>query len=223
MKFTISILGSLAVFLAASASSYAAEPAYCDVRTFLSKEVRYPSRDLENHHLYKLGSVHLLGVGVGESEIDSVIRAATQLGRVTRTQNYCTWYINDENEEAAEIFNWFPVERPDDDIRWSVSHYRQVLQGVFEKNSINMLDCLTTNHYVALGCNGMKHRGPTLFGMLLAYSGCSPARAAAIVNTVWGLNGVPERSRLAIITDAYNMGTANPVARQELQKLFTQP
>ncbi|HUP57373.1 MAG TPA: hypothetical protein VM598_07975 [Bdellovibrionota bacterium] len=210
------------VLLFSAAPALAAEPAYCSLSELMKHRIPYDRSGIKNQQVFRFGALHLAGLAVGESKTSQVIAMSDEFSDTDRAQKYCTWYLNDGNDQAARAFNWFNVERPNGDIQGSVRHYRDVLKGVFADNAINMLDCAVRHHYLALGCDGMKHRGPTVFGMLLAYSGCTPKKAAEIVNTIWGLNTVPAASRLAVIEEGYRMGTANPAARQQLQDAFSQ-
>ncbi len=72
-----------------------------------------------------------------------------------------------------------------------------------------------------MDCNGMRHRGPTSFGMLLTYSGCSAEPANTTVNKIWGLNGVNPAVRLAIIQKAYDYGQSNPEQSGAFRAAFT--
>jgi hypothetical protein len=67
----------------------------------------------------------------------------------------------------------------------------------------------------------MAHRGPTVFGMLLAYSGCSAEHSLEITNQIWGLNGVKRKVRLAIIRKAYELGNTQKESRKRLAELFS--
>jgi hypothetical protein len=215
-------LFSVFALLFTLAQSHAAEPAYCTYSEFMKHKIRYDRSGLDNDQVFQFGAFHLAGLAVGESRLSAVVAMSDELSDSGRNEKYCTWYLNDGNDQAARAFNWFNLERPNSDIQGSVRHYRDVLKGVFADNAINMVDCALKHGFVALGCDGMKHRGPTVFGMLLAYSGCSPKNAAQIVNTIWGLNTVPAASRLAVIEEGYRMGTANATARQQLQQVFSQ-
>ncbi len=97
----------------------------------------------------------------------------------------------------------------------------KVLENTFDKGKINFLNCAKEEKYIALGCNEMMHRGPTVFGMLLAFSGCEPEHALEIVNQTWGLNGVKRKVRLAVIRKAFELASTHPESRKQLQELFS--
>jgi hypothetical protein len=84
-----------------------------------------------------------------------------------------------------------------------------------------MVECAVDQGYLAVGCDGMKHRGPSVFAMFLAYSGCEAKNAAKIANKIWGLDTVPENTRLGIAKAGYELGNANPAARKALQTVMS--
>jgi hypothetical protein len=100
------------------------------------------------------------------------------------------------------------------------AEYRAVLQDQFAKAPISFLSCLENNKILIMGCNAQMHRGPTVFGMLLSFSGCSAEHSAEIVNSLWGLNGVKAEVRLAIIDEGRKLGDEDPNARLRLQRAF---
>ncbi len=176
---------------------------------------------LERAHLYTLGSVKLLGVAVGGSDTQDLIHFATSHSNTDSLEKYCTWYLNKGDDNAEAAFNHHYVNNPSSlNITTGPAQYRQVLKDEFAKARPNFLNCIEQNKYLAMGCNGQKHRGPTVFGMLLAFSGCSPQNAATIVNKVWGLNGVKPEVRLAIINEGKLLGDEDPEARDRMQKAF---
>ncbi|MGE3973250.1 MAG: hypothetical protein AB7F59_01855 [Bdellovibrionales bacterium] len=194
------------------------EPAYCDPKTFLEKEVKADLKDMDNAHLFKVGNITILGLGVGNSDAKAIKNFAAARSTASASQNYCTWYYNKGNDEAEEDFTHIYLTNPKDLTTTSgPREYGTKLKDQFANARTSYLSCLADHKYIAFGCNGMKHRGPSVFAMILAYSGCSPTRAAKIVNVVWGLNGVDEPVRLSIATEGKKLGDANPVQRQQLQ------
>ena len=103
----------------------------------------------------------------------------------------------------------------------AVAEFMNILEKTFDSSSTSFLSCASEQHYIALGCNGMRHRGPTVFGMLLAFSGCSPKNALEISNQIWGLNGVKRKVRLAVIEKAYELGASHRSSREKLAQLFS--
>lgn len=217
MKFFI-----LTLALVSANTSFAAEPSYCDPKTFYSKEVKLNlTKPLERAHLFKFGDVSLMGVAVGNSKIQRLLDFATQNTTAADSENYCTWYLNKGDSAAEENFNHFYLQNPKSlKVTTGPALYREILKDQFAKDRPNFLTCLQDHKYLAMGCNGQRHRGPTVFGMLLAFSGCSPTNAATIVNTVWGLNGVKPEVRLAIINEGKKLGDEDPEARLRIQKIF---
>lgn len=191
----------------------ASEPEYCDPKTFLSLETKFKAKDIDNAHLFKLGKVNLLGVAVGASDTEALVSFAKAYGTAEASKKYCTWYFNSGDIKAQKTFHHIYVSKPDD-----FDDRKDYL--TLKSEFASFASCATDQGYLAMGCNGMKHRGPTVFGMLLAYSGCKPERAAQIVNTIWGLNGIKPEVRLAIIKDAFTMGENNKDIRLNLREAF---
>lgn len=197
------------------------EPAYCDPKTFLEKESKIDTSGMSAAHQFKLGDSTLLGVGVGNSDADALTDYATTNSTAGKSSNYCTWYYNEGNDDAENLFNHIYLTNPKDlTSTTGPREYSSKLKNQFADTTNSFITCLNDHKYIALGCNGMKHRGPTVFGMILAYSGCKPERASKVVNVVWGLNGVDEQVRLAIIREGKNLGDQNPSHREKLQQLL---
>lgn len=213
-------LGVLFLSIGISSFAFAAEPSYCDPKTFFSKEVKF-SNKIERAHVYKLGDTLLMGAAVGSSKAKDLIKFEGEHSDATASDKYCTWYFNEGNDEAEASFTHIYLNNPSGlTTVTGPAEYSSKLKDTFANASVNFLKCATENNYIALGCNGQKHRGPTVFGMLLAFSGCSPENAATIVNTTWGLNGVKPEVRAAIIKEGQRLGDADPEARLRLQKAF---
>lgn len=139
----------------------------------------------------------------------------------------CTWYHN-EGEEAQDFFRHFYVVNPKKMNKPSGEYedFAGTFTSLFDPSSERFqvsayIHCLKNYRFVSLGCNGQKHRGPTVFAMILAYAGCDPKKMADFVNQVWGLNGVREESRLNLVRRAYEMGRQEVVKSDELAKLFS--
>lgn len=197
------------------------EPAYCDPKTFLSKEEKFKENGLNNANRFKLGQVTVVGLAVGNSDAKSLMKYATSNSTADAANKYCTWYYNEGNAEAEKAFTHIYLTNPRDlNTSNGPQEYAEKLVNQFANDKTSFLSCALDHKYMAMGCNGQKHRGPTVFGMMLSYSGCNPERAAKIVNVVWGLNGVKPEVRLAIIAAGKAMGDQNPVQRQQLQSAF---
>jgi hypothetical protein len=194
------------------------EPAYCDLNSLRKLEVKALSGKLERLHAFQIGNVMVAGLAVGHSSVRDVATMATYYGKAGPADGYCTWYINDGNGQAKKAFNWRSVDRPNSS--GNVKQYISKLGPALDQNKNNMVSCAEKYGYIALGCDGMKHRGPTLFGMLLSYSGCSPQRADKIVTTIWGTNGTNQKVRQTIMQKAYEQGLAHAQQSQILQNQF---
>ncbi|MBC7466831.1 MAG: hypothetical protein H7256_12640 [Bdellovibrio sp.] len=203
-----------------SSYSFAAEPSYCNPKVFFSKEVKMSSR-IKRAHVYKLGDTLLMGAAVGESDTNDLIQFESTHSNAAASNKYCTWYLNEGNSEAEQSFTHIYLNNPKGLTTVSgPAEYGSKLKETFANGPVNFLKCATDHNYIAMGCNGQKHRGPTAFGMLLAFSGCSVENAANIVNTTWGLNGVQAEVRAAIIAEGQRLGDADPEARRRLQQAF---
>lgn len=214
------ILATAALLASAAAGAAApAEPAYCALAAFQSAEIPTLDKDLKRARAFRLGKVTLAGLGVGDSSSSQVIQLADKFSDAGAAQGYCTWYVNRGNPSAQKAFNWRYVEKPKS--AKVIGQYMERLAPELASSETSLLECAAEHGYVAMGCNGMKHRGPTFFGMLLAYSGCSAESSARIVNTVWGLNGVKPEVRLAIIREAREFGLAHPDQSSKLRQLLS--
>ena len=240
--FLLSLLSFSSISKAASLSfSSSQEPAYCDPALFDEKEMdlgnfeKLTASGIQRAHGFKLGKVTLIGVGVGDSKTSALIDLAHKYSdHLTKDKRYCTWYLNHpkglvpkEDEyrvSAARAFNHLDVKRNPMSLteKEATDEFMQVLEKAFDLHANSFLNCASEQHYIALGCNGMRHRGPTAFGMLLAFSGCSPEHALEIANQVWGLNGVKRKVRLAVIQKAYDLGQSHSVSRKKLAQLFSE-
>jgi hypothetical protein len=196
----------------------ASEPAYCTPTEFFKHEVSNQYSKVKRLRTFKLGETTLAGLAVGNSKAADVIQMSEGLGKTTSGDNYCIWYFNEGDGEAERIFSHKYVPNPRTlSEQESYNVYLETLGAEFGTNALSFVSCIEKYNFVGMGCNGQKHRGPTVFGMLLAYSGCTPEHAAEIVNTIWSLNGVPAKNRLAAIRAGYDRGNEEPEARQTLQ------
>jgi hypothetical protein len=203
-----------------------AEPAYCDPATFSRLEVplaKEERKHVKRLHVFRLGRVTVAGLAVGHSAPAAVRALAGRFSRAGTGERYCTWYLNDGNPEASRTFNFHYVPNPIllDETR-GPAVYLQALDSSFAADAESFLSCAEQHGFLALGCDGMRHRGPTVFGMLLAFSGCAPEHALRIANDFWDLNGVRPAVRLAIIRAAYDRGRAHPGESERLRALLAE-
>jgi hypothetical protein len=212
------------------------EPSYCDPAQFDEAEIPYETVQgkgrepgLFRAHAFRLGKVTLVGLGVGDSPVEEVIRLSKRLVPENKAPNYCTWYLNhakspkDRNKKlAASTFIHRNIEKNPmlQNEEQATTDFMQILSTSFDQGTVNFTSCVSEQHYLALGCNGMEHRGPTVFGMILAFSGCSPVHSLEIANQIWGLNGVKRKVRLAIIQKAHELGQIRKESRKRLSEAF---
>lgn len=201
------------------------EPAYCDPEVFRHLEVPMPSAEASRLHAFRIGAVTLAGMAVGNSRVEAVEDVARELSTAGPDEKYCTWYYNVRNPEAARVFNHHPVLASPIQMRpaEATETFLQVVAPSFDQGEISVISCVERFGYVALGCDAQQHRGPTAFAMLLAFSGCTPEHAVAIVDGLWGLNGVPLEVRTAVARAGYDLGQQRPESRRRLQAKLTQP
>lgn len=227
------------------------EPAYCDPSAFDERELKLGDglelerSGLNRVHAFKLGKVTLVGVGVGNSKASALkeleqkhsVKSSSTLGKSVSNPSpenkFCTFYLNhpkgDGNDgprlEASKAFNHKDIIPNPSQLTEDVAakEFMAVIEKTFDRESTNFLSCAQEDNYIALGCNGMMHRGPTVFGMVLAFSGCTPEHALEVANQTWGLNGVKRKVRLAVIKKAYELGSARPESRKKLADLFSSP
>lgn len=231
------ILDAQAAAQSAQVSGAEVEPSYCDPARF--DEIEIPLGDegkekgqgsgLDRVHAFRLGKVTLVGLGVGDSPVKEVIELSKRLAPGNKDPHYCTWYLNhaksekDLNKKLASTtfvhrnIAKNPVFLTEDQ---AVKAFMEVLSSSFDQDPVNFISCASEQNYLALGCNEMMHRGPTVFGMILSFSGCSPAHSLEIVDQTWGLNHVKRKVRLAIIEKAYQLGQTRKESRKRLSEAF---
>jgi hypothetical protein len=222
--------------------SETAEPAYCNVDEFSKLEISLHQKvpeliqqlehGLTNAHAFHLGKVTLLGVGVGKSNATVLKQISSSFKSSTRPEGeFCTWYFNQPEKTASDQqkhalkseFHWNRIKKNPRFKKYNAEELAEEFGETF-KNVVSQeafWSCLEKENYMALGCNGMAHRGPSVFGMLLALSGCSSEHSLIIVNRVWGRNGVPDSKRLAIIQVAEKYRIKHKKASKRLRQAFS--
>lgn len=99
--------------------------------------------------------------------------------------------------------------------------YLEKLGPIFAENSTSFLSCAERHGFIAMGCNSQRHRGPTVFGMMLAYSGCGAENSRKIANKIWGGNFVRDKVRRKVNQAAHELGLAQPDRSARLRALFS--
>jgi hypothetical protein len=216
-----------AALAASPALARATEPVYCKPETFFKSEFRDESNvKAKRLRLFKLGRVTLAGLAVGKSAVEQVQNLARSHSSESASDKYCTWYLHRANLRARQEFNWqyVPLPHPLGQNSLDVAEeYVRSLTDVFARNAVSFVSCAENHGYIALGCHGMQHRGPSVFAMLLAFSGCSPTHSAEIANRLWGLNYlVTARTRLAIAEAGFQLGSEQRESREKLSRLFSE-
>lgn len=214
---------------AVSASAFAApaptpsEPSWCNVETFKSFERETTTPYLKRAHTFQVGKLKLVGLGVGASDHRWTRYMAESNSKFQAYEKSCTFYFNDGNPDAITAFNQQYVSSPifKSPSSGIAQKYEDLISPMIDKNTVNMIGCAQKHGYLAMGCDGMKHRGPSVFAMFLAYSGCSAKSATKIANEVWGNNFVPTNTRESIAQKGFEAGARNPAGRRQLQRLFS--
>lgn len=222
MKITIYLLLAT-TFISTAIAKYEDQPAFCDPSTFFKLEQKAQREGLLRDRLYKIGDLTLAGLAVGHSDLESIKKLAQEHGDFRADEKYCTFYLNKGEEDKEETFNHHYLSAPYLKFkhRKIKRQYTEALRPVFEENATNFISCAKDHGYIAMGCNGQKHRGPTAVAMLLAYAGCSPNNSVNIVNSIWGKNMVRFATRWKLANMAYNWGSKNPKNREVLQSIMT--
>ncbi len=213
--------------LAWSALASADEPRFCDPATFLNHKINvqnaFPARtlaSLEKLHVFQIGSLKIAGLAVGHSETSAVQEMAQLLGQSDERQKYCTWYLNDGDRKKTKIFNWHYLSYPYGDPSDEIATYVPAMKAMIEDNGVNFIDCAENQNFIALGCDGMAHRGPSAFAMFLSYLGCTPEHSVEIAVTLWGKNGIKNSMRLTLAAEAKKMGQQNSAVRDKFLRLM---
>jgi hypothetical protein len=209
-----------------AAASHSSEPAFCEPTRFADRYEIKPRLNGEapsRLRVFSIGGVVLAGMAVGNSDSRSVEGHAARYSDAGRNEGSCTWYLADSNQESAQRFNHVPLPTP----YWFAGTngsfartFDRKLRDEFSRNDVNFVNCARRHGYIGLGCNAQKHRGPSVFAMLLAYAGCSPESAVEIANSLWGSNGVRVGTRLAIARAGAARAAAEPRSSRELRNLF---
>jgi hypothetical protein len=219
MRFLVITL----TYLLANPFANAAEPAFCNPATFKNYEIKHTGSSSPSRlKVYKIGALTVAGMAIGNSKVQDVISVAETYADVKPSENYCTWYLNDGNEEAQKTFVWNYVPRPTGTNYQDMGNiYMKALGDEFDQNSVSFVSCAVNAGYIGMGCDGMRHRGPSVFAMLLAYAGCSPENAAAVATQIWGNNGIKTQMRAELGKRAAAVRAANPNLAKQLQSLMS--
>lgn len=220
MKFKFLVLAAI---LTLPFAAKATEPAFCDPSKFSNYEMKKQVDGITRLHIYQIGNLKIAGMGVGTSDQMAVENLANELGSVPKSEKSCTWYFNEGNADAERAFVHKNLPGP---YFWAnkskvMKAYSSDLNGVFDSDPVNMVQCAEKYNYIGEGCNSQKHRGPSVFAMILSFAGCTPEHSTKIANNIWGTNHVPVSTREAIAKLAYDWGSQRPESRKRLQDVMT--
>lgn len=200
-------------------NAQAAEPVFCSTEYFKAHERVTNAPRTKRLHSYQIGKLELNGLAVGGSDAVEVAAFA----KAPASKKHCTWYLNQGNKLAEQIFHHEYMRGPY--WGWLPWEHKKVVKSYserMEKHWEPMVQCAVEQNYLAMGCDGHKHRGPSVFAAFLSLAGCNPKTATKIANDIWALNGVPNRTRKAIAELGWNLGNQKPELRAQLQKVMTE-
>lgn len=206
----------LVVLILLYGSVVSAEPAYCTLEGLKEREIALKAK-LKRGRAFKLGDTVVAGFGVGQTKIAETKKMSEAYSK-SQNHKWCTFYFNRQNPQAEKNFVHNYVPKPMDEL--DTQEYMRKVSPLFYRAPVNFSDCARDHKYIGLGCNGQRHRGPTAFGMLLAFSGCNPETVNRAVNGIWDLNGVNPAIRLDAIKNAYWHGIAHPIESKKLRSSF---
>ncbi len=211
-------------------------PVWNSVEYFKKHELKTNAPKTKRLRSFQIGGLELVGCAVGASDAYEI----AAFSKAPLERKYGTWYLNKGNKVAERIFNheymagpyfgwlpWFPVKSLPNWvplIGGEVLGHKRIVKAYkkrMEKHWEEMVKCAEDFGYVAMGCDGHRHRGPSVFAAFLALSGCDPDTATDIANELWGLNGVPDFTREAIAKIGWDLGNQNPELRARLQKVMS--
>lgn len=222
----------LVLLLLISINAFAAEPMFCDPAIFnLYRDGQQDKLGFFNDRTFQIGSITLVGTGVGSS-LASSIQEEARARHIPESKKSCTWYLHNTelfpfwDKKARNEFNWHYVQKKYPDMKnnsaaETAAGYRKAMSPLFFENQNNFASCLIENQFLAFGCAGMLHRGPNMFAMLLGYLGCSPQHAAEIATQNWGVNGIPVDYRAAIAEVGAELGQKDTTNVQRILNLMS--
>jgi hypothetical protein len=218
-------------------TSVIAEPAYCrefaeggapDITGTLDSRLR-DKFNTKKTRLFELGKTRILTLPIcksGRTPADlRAIAASAQVGSgQPLAPDACTFNLTEDCEDdprGRPPFSSYSLKKPSKKFNGENGRERReeffnTILPAFKGQGATFLKCARQG-FIALGCGGMVHRGPTVVGMLLAYSGCRPESALKATRAYWG-DDVNDETRLTLYKMAYDSST--PAERVEMQSLF---
>lgn len=200
-----------------SLQTFAESPRFCKKQDLLQSEVRVTDNRIVRAHVFHLPEAVLVGAAIGRSDAHSMEKLAVDSARVTAQDKYCTFYLNTGNKVAGQDFYQKTLDAPGGKPNMVIAQrFEAQLNPLYGP----MAECLANNHYLAMGCNAMEHRGPSAFAAFLAFAGCEPNDAVDSAIALWGDNGISREMRMMIAQIAFNRGSQQPQVRAKLQQIF---
>lgn len=186
----------------------------------LKHEKTFPNQHrLANSRIFRFKSgFTLVSVGVGKSPVEVLKTLAIHNSNKPgiEADKFATWYYNNANPEAAEAFHG-ECNIPDNPITY---HRTDQFQKIAVPTLGHMVNDAEEWSYLAFGCDGNKHRGPSIFAMWLCLEGTSPKEATKIANELFGKNWVLPFVRQRIAKLGWDYGNQYPGLRERVKTLM---
>lgn len=197
--------------------AHAAEPAFCSIEYFEARRLKVDLPGVEKLKVFQLGKLKFVNAAIGGSDAIELAKYST-----SRDEQYCTWYYNSGNEDAETLFRHVHMTGPyKANIKWIWSD--KLIADRYERKLNpelpDMLQCIEEG-YLAGGCNGDNHRGPTVDVWFLGVAGCTPKTSVKIVEHFFGKNHVKTSTREAVAERGYITGNNIPEYRTRIQAMI---
>lgn len=173
---------------------------------------------IKNARIFYFKSLTLLCAAIGNSSDSRLIQISLRQSS-GNDGKYNTWYFNsgdhdNDSIDAKKEFHWFPVKH-NPIYQWSTKPFKPICLELGR-----MVWTAETFGYLAIGCDGNKHRGPSVFAMFLCLAGYNPKLATQIANQYFGCNFVMPWVRERIARLGWELGNQDPQLRARAARLL---
>lgn len=167
---------------------------------------------------FKFANFTLLSAPIGDLP-DQVLIDWCALYTPEHAGHFNTWYFNSHDNDgdqldAKTLFHHIPI-KDNPIVNWSSKQFIPVRDQLEL-----MVETAEKYGYLAMGCDGNKHRGPSVFAMFLSLAGVDPKESTHIANELFGSNFVFSFVRRRIARLGYELGNERPDLRKRLQELI---
>jgi hypothetical protein len=168
--------------------------------------------------LFRFKNFKLLSAAIGTSADERIIQSCRE-NSDGDDGFFNTWYFNSgdmdfDTIDAKKIFHWWPVKH-NPIWNWSPKPFEPIRDQLAW-----MISTAEEHGYLAMGCDGNKHRGPSVFAMFLSLAGYEPKIATDIANHFFGSNFVMHWVRARIARLGWELGNQRPDLRLRAAKLL---